>query len=398
MFEQLLERWKLAFDDLHLVEESKERSVTFAYSGTYCFDIKGYTPENFPAGRTLMDVVPAEVVGLYEEYGLGADGRPLYHCTVRANGLRQFAGFYRYETESVEYVGFNLQEGVPYLLQRLVFQNGRKVRLQKLVANGGGTSFFGMTGGEAVEKAIRDKHSIFLHEQEYSYEGEKVVGDRSWSRAPGAGDYNYVGQYSYDPQGGLVEIRDVYANGGSRLRYCYWDAEEGIEGLVDRVAKQMAEMVVEVLLANHVESPVAIVSLLYHYADSYIPGIEVVSAREKADIIEMGTGVYEGLFLSLGVNFESDRSMIERPLAQLMQQVENLDDHHLANGMLRKAAFLLTKSGLFGRIPVDKDFLAFAIDNSIEGHDAADFKRILLACGMEESVFDEWDRRGWMRV
>jgi hypothetical protein len=397
MIDQLFERWKLAFDEAHLVGESRERCVRFVYSNEDCFDIAAYTPASFPAGRSLLNEVPAGNVYSYQEYGLGSDGRPLYSCTIGRDGIKQLVGFYRYSADGVEHIVFNFMAGVPYILQRLEFENGWKVRFQKLVANGGGTYFSGMTGAEAVKKARQDAYSVFLHVQDYSYEGEKIVRDETRARAPGAGDYGYAGQYAYDPQGGLMEIRDVFADGASRLRYCYWDAEEGIDGLVDRVARQMAEMVVEVLLAKKVESPVAIVALLYHYADSYLPGIEVVSAREKAEIIESGEDVYSGLFLSLDDFWESDVSLIERPFTQLMQQVKDLDGEDMARGMLRRAASLLTRSGLFGRIPVDQDFLAFAIDNSIEGHDADDFKHIMLECGMEESVFNEWDRQGWMR-
>jgi hypothetical protein len=397
MFDQLFERWKLAFDEAHLIDENRERCVRFMYNTEDCFDIAGYTPANFPAGRALLDEVPAGNVYSYQEYGLGSDGRPLYSCTIGRDGTRQGVGFYRYSADGVEHIVFNFMEGVPFILQRLEFENGRKVWFQKLVANGGGTYFSGMTGVAAVEKARQNKNSVFLEERDYSYEGNRIVRDETQARAPGAGDYGYVGEYGYDRLGGLIQIRDVFANGGSRLRYCYWDAEEGIDGLVDRVARQMAEMVVEVLLAKKVESPVAIVTLLYHYADNYLPGIEVVSAREKAEIIEAGRDVYGGLFLSLDDFWQSDGSLIERPFTQLMQQVKDLDGHDMARGMLRKAASLLTRGGLFGRIPVDKDFLAFVIDNSIEGHDAEDFKHILLECGMEESVFNEWDRRGWMR-
>jgi hypothetical protein len=398
MFDELLERWKLAFGELHLVEECRKRCVAFAYCTEDCFDIEGYTSESFPAGRSLLDEVPAKPVYYYYEYGLGPDGRPLYSCTVGRDGLKQFVGFYRYSADGLEYIVFNLMEGVPYLVQRLVFENGRKVKFQKLVANGGGTYFSGVTGIAAAEKARQNKHSVFLEERYFSYEGEKIVRDETRASAPGIGDYSYVGQYGYDPQGGLVEIRNIYSNGGNRLRYCYWDAEEGIEGLVERAARQMAEMVVEVMLANKVASPIAIVELAYHYADSYLPVISYVSAKEKAEIIESGMQVYEALFLNMGDFLYSDLSSIERPFTQLIQQVNDLDDgHDMARGMQRKVAFLLTKSGLFGRIPVDNNFLAYAIDNSIEGHDADDFRQIMLECGMEESVFNEWDRRRWMR-
>lgn len=54
-------------------------------------------------------------------------------------------------------------------------------------------------------------------------------------------------------------------------------------------------------------------------------------------------------------------------------------------------------SRLFGRIPVDTEFFAYAIDHSIEGHDAEDFKTILLNCGMREEQYASWRELGWVR-
>ena len=134
MIDQLFERWKLAFDEAHLVGESRERCVRFVYSNEDCFDIAAYTPASFPAGRSLLNEVPAGNVYSYQEYGLGSDGRPLYSCTIGRDGIKQLVGFYRYSADGVEHIVFNFMAGVPYILQRLEFENGWKDRVARQMA------------------------------------------------------------------------------------------------------------------------------------------------------------------------------------------------------------------------------------------------------------------------
>jgi len=80
-----------------------------------------------------------------------------------------------------------------------------------------------------------------------------------------------------------------------------------------------------------------------------------------------------------------------------MNQVDRLEAHDMACNMLQKTSALLTASRLFEHIPVETEFFAYAIDHSIEGHDAEAFKTILLNCGMREEQYASWRELGWVR-
>jgi hypothetical protein len=64
--------------------------------------------------------------------------------------------------------------------------------------------------------------------------------------------------------------------------------------------------------------------------------------------------------------------------------------------MLRKAAHLLTKNKLFGKVKVSDDFAVYAIDWSLEGHSDEDFEEILKECGVEADVIEHWKQTGML--
>jgi hypothetical protein len=397
MFEELLQGWGKAFDEIGLLEEYRKKAVVVKYSKDECFTLEDYTPDRFPPGNELLDRIPDEIVLSYEEYGLTADGLPCYHRTVFENDSREYAGFYRYSPEVVEYIQYNVAERVVHWFHRMELEEGSKVAFLRAVSNGGGAYFKGMTGAKAIEEARHEAGSIFLVEYRYEYENGRIVRHVSHSRVAGRGEYSYVGRYAYDQDGQLLEIMDVYPDGREQLRYCYWDVSEGLDGLTERLVKEMAEAIVKVLLVEKLKTPIAILELSYHYADSYIPMLTPTSMEDKEAVVtEWEEGIWQGLFLSDDWLDARPRGM-ERTFTQFMQQVKNLDGHNRAREMLLKTAKLLTTSRLLGKMPVDEEFFAYAIDHTIEGHSTEDFKDILLNCGMNETQYDLWAQRGWMR-
>jgi hypothetical protein len=86
----------------------------------------------------------------------------------------------------------------------------------------------------------------------------------------------------------------------------------------------------------------------------------------------------------------------EKLFAQLEQMMEERDDSNLGRIMLRKAAYLLTRDALFGKVKVSDDFAAYAIDWSIEGHSDARFEEILGECGVQVGVIEIWKQRGML--
>jgi len=86
-----------------------------------------------------------------------------------------------------------------------------------------------------------------------------------------------------------------------------------------------------------------------------------------------------------------DDSTFERPLQQLVQLMEQTSDYDIGTKMLRKAAWLLTRGRLEGKIPVSDTFVAYAIEWMLEGQE---FEEILRECGQREEVIADWRARG----
>lgn len=398
IFDELIAGWAGAMDEIDLLSKYEKDAVTVKYAVQPCFELENYTPESFLPGNAMLDSVPKPTPHYYVKYGLAADGLPCYCKTFGREGLPIFSGFYRYSPETVEFLEYNLANGIPKIFQRLVFKNGQKLRWLKAVANGGGNAFNDMTREQAIAVAKKDERCIFLHVQQFEYENDRIVRDIANLRAPGAGIYGFTGHYSYDTTGKLIEIKDKFTSGGERLRYVYWDESEGLQGLSDRLTAAMAEAIINALMEENIDTPMAMLQLSYRYAVDYIPTPAPMSVKEREEIIENNDSeVWQFLFLSNNFIDNLHLTGIEPTFTQFMNQVESREGHNLARAMLQKTAALLTTSRLLGRIPTDPEFFAFAIDNSVEGHDAEDFKDILLKCGLPEKQYDDWRARGWMR-
>ena len=398
MFGELIAGWAKAFNEIGLLAEYQKSVTVLKYATEQCFKLEDYTPGSFPSRHELLENKPSEIPLFYEEYGLDKNGLPCYCRTIDKEGQPVSAGFYRYTPEAVEFVRYNLSYSVPHVFQRMVFADGRKLAFLHAVANGGGFSFSGMTREEAIDLAQRDERSVFLYVKQYEYEDGRIVRDVSHNRAAGIGEYDFKGYYTYDQNGTLLEIRDISRNGHEQLRYCHWDAAEGLTALTSRLATELAEAIVNALSEEKLETPLAILQLSYHYADYYKPTLNPLSVKEKNDIITTRKNeTWQWLFLNDNWLHHIQLKGIEKTFTQFMNQVFTLGAHDAARGMLQKTAALLTASRLQGRIPVDPEFFAYAIDNSIEGHDAEDFKDILLNCGVPDAQYEKWRARGWMR-
>src|SRR5580658_6444019 len=271
IFDELIAGWTQAMDEIDVLNNYQKDAIAVKYATEPCFELEDFMPDSFLPRNAFLDDIPSPVPYTYEEYGLGANGSPCYCRTVGRDGAPIFAGFYRYTHEMAEFVQYNLSIGVPCLFQRIVFADGRKLRFMRAMANGGGAAFSGKSREQAVVVAKSDERSIFLYVRHFEYQNGVIIRDVSNNRAPGIGEYGFKGYYSYDTQGNLIEIKDVSANGHEQLRYCYWDESEGLEGLTERLAVEMAGAIVTALIEENIETPLAVLELSYHYADSYLP-------------------------------------------------------------------------------------------------------------------------------
>lgn len=397
MFDKLLKGWSQLFGAKELIEEYHAKAVALKYAREERFDLEDYRPGSFPAGGELFDEVPEDALLTYMEYGMDMDGLPCYCRVVYKAGGRGFAGFYRYLPEAAEYVEFNLALGVPARFQRLEFQEGLVVASLRAIANGGGAAFGGMNSAQALTRVKKDEHCMLLSVRRYEYTNGRIIRDVNFHRAPGVGFYRFEGLYKYGDDGRLVEIKDREEDGRESLRYVREEEGEDLDALSDRLSREMAESIVNTLIEEEVETPMAILELMYRSVSNYWPGLNPLSLAQKQEIVEDGgEEIWRELFIRQDWLDARPRGF-EATYTQYIQQVKSIEGYRHARTMLRKVAAILTKTRLLGRISVDEEFFAYAIDHSSEGHGAEDFKDILLKCGMREKQYEEWAERGWMR-
>jgi hypothetical protein len=165
------------------------------------------------------------------------------------------------------------------------------------------------------------------------------------------------------------------------------------ETLIEDLAQVMAASIVESLVKESIEQPIALLELNYHYADVYVPLLAWKSVREvSAQLADQSFS-----FLDFDYSGPQPETLpFERLFAQLEQMMAEKSNMELGRIMLIKAAYPLTRSKLFGKIKVNDDFIAFAIDWSIEGHSNEQFEEILLECGAELNVLENWKQKGML--
>jgi hypothetical protein len=158
----------------------------------------------------------------------------------------------------------------------------------------------------------------------------------------------------------------------------------------------MADAIVSALLEAKVKQPLASLSLGYRSVSNYVPVLEPMTMADMEDAIQAyGEELdWEILFLprAEGLIFVK-KSEMEEQLKQLIDIMEGSQNFKIGRIMLRRAAFLLTRGKLDGKIAVSEDFVAYAIDWEGEGHD---FEQILRECGQREEVIADWKKRGWI--
>ena len=277
------------------------------------------------------------------------------------------------------------------------FEDGKKTRYQSFSLNGGGPVGSGGDKEWLIQRAKEDKYLVISQVEKFIYEGDRIIGSNVLANLPGFGTYECHCTYEYDADGELARIVDVSSDGATQISYARLPEETSVDALVERLAHQMADVVVETLMRNSVDQPLAALSMCYRRVSYYLPFLEVQSLADREGAKEAwGEELdWEQLFLPGGRSFiQIEKGEMEEPLQQLMQIMQNSENYDIGTTMLRRAAYLLTRGRLNGKIAVSEDFVAYAIDWEVEGHE---FEQILRECGQREEVIMDWKKRGWIR-
>lgn len=394
LLEQLLDRWELAFDQLETLGTYKAQVVTTRYSAGSRYNLDRFDWNSFPSdGPMVNNKGDIDAISLHE-YGFNAEGRPCYTAFKHDYNQIFWEGFYTYSDTLVEYVEFCLTTGVPSALMRMQFREHKKISFQSIIINGRGSGYplSDMSKEEIINKIKNDGFSVISTVTRYDYDSNGRIEKASNIHiTPGLGKFTSYDEYTYDNDQSLDTIRTFFEQGTNRLTYSKLTEGMSPESLTESLAEAMARSVSETLADQNIEQPIAFLELSYHYADNYSPILVWHTAQDVADKVASNEFDF--------IPDYSDTLQVEtRPFeilfAQLQQMMQELNNSNLGRILLRKAAYLLTKNALFGKVNVSDDFAAYAIDWSIEGHSNESFEEILRECGVRADVIEIWKQKG----
>jgi len=388
MLEEIFQRWELAFNEINLPESYKTAAVTFKYTTGYGFDIEDYDDAKLISRSPLTD--HHENDRHYTLYGFREDGLPCYF----SNSM--FEGFFSYSADCVESIEFNINTHVPSKIKRILFKDGKKIALDALAINGGASMLHGMSIAGTIERVKNNPHNFFARAERYGYINgriEKAICERSYA---GMTRSTFEKKYYYDANDVLDEIKVFDST--TYISYVRLPDNYDKETILENLAQGLAKTVVEKLVTEKIDLPLATVELNYRYADNYFPIIATKSKHFKDTVVKNGSNIASEMFCSMSNLIEIEIGEIERAFVQFEQIMKKTDDHNLGAKMLRRVACILTQSKLLDKIPVSEEFIAYAIDHSIEGHEDEDLHEILLECGLAQKTLQSWIDNGWFDI
>jgi hypothetical protein len=387
LYNDLYERWRQAFSEIHKLAAYKAAGQTIRYADNFRFPLPGFRPNDFPAGGPLTLERTSSTITTYY---LDTAGRPVFVSFGNPQERSyQWQGFYSYSPDLVEYIEFNLATGNPSELGRIAFAKGKKMSYQRLRLNGGGTNTVSVDD-------IRDEimaRTITI--EEYSYDGDRIAEAECLYSGSGPGTVQFKKAYNYLETGELDTIQSIYEYGRTQLIYVRPDPNFNEEHSADELANRLAALIIDTLTANNVQQPVALLDLSYRTISGWIPTINPTPQADKAVVLEnrQGKDAFDFLFIPPNYNdIYLDIAPIERAWLQFFEHVDKEKHWHLGEKMLRKTARLLTLGKLDGKLAVTDEFVAYALDGEFEINQLPE---ILLECGLPETILQEWKEKKW---
>ncbi|BAV07372.1 hypothetical protein [Filimonas lacunae] len=397
--DDLFNRYVAVYDKWTHLLEKKQQVVKWMYAKEDRFDVEKYANGVLPAGGPLLDKWEPDA---NYKYGLDSGGRPCYMQYEANGGEIVYAGIFKCSNSCVEYVEYNMRDRKPVVIVRLLQENGRKTAYQALHINGKklGRDYENLTGREVADKLQQMEHDIFCMVKHFQYGHDRIEKADCWESLAGVKATYYEERYQYTGTGALDEIKSVYPDGTSQLLYVKMPDNTTIEQLSDQLALQIAQSVTERLVRKKWNAPLSILQLGIHEVDDYHPHLSMLTVKEKVDILNTYDELrFEKLFILVSddKHFRADTSY-ERLYTAFMGKVQEGDEWWLpANEMIYKAARLLTVNKLWNKVPVDKDFVAYAVDWSMGPNEEGEMGKLLLTCGLPAETLRKWEREGYFK-
>lgn len=213
--EDLILRWKAAFDRAAEVEAKPKGVLETVYTEYPAFELSAltYSPKAFKAGVRVAKKPSGEPGGWAFE--LDREGRPqLVRHPKR--GRAAWRGFFRYWETEVEAVEFCIRTGVPSQYGRLVLEGGVVIAEQHFTCNEGGASDALKDGAPAdkISRVLGDPSEYFISVVRYESDGARVVSGEEHREV--SGERHRI-ELEYEYEGDRIDrVVEVWPNGERR--------------------------------------------------------------------------------------------------------------------------------------------------------------------------------------
>ena len=378
----LWSRWKEQIAQVDPFQQAHEQGESVAYSKTPLFDLYEYTPSKFPSGGRLLGEPPVDFPN-YTTYRLDGSGRPVHSLTRHVvNGI-EWQGRYVYSDTEVVHVELNMNSRLPSKYQRLTLEDGLIKSFQRLIINGGATFGNNISPADAIDFYMGDSRSHFIWIEGYQYDGRR----RTWASVvkQGLRIPETYSELSYSYSGDKLEKVVEHIPGKPDRTVFVAKSKVTSPELGDRLARAVAERVVDELAKASPTGPLVAVELSYRTVDNYLP---IIIPCTQADEIE-------SLVLVLSIDPSRWITLSEEDFApdfvEFRDRLKASTNQEAGRKMVRTAAKLVSELAR-ARLKVTDEFVAYAVDWEFE----PEIKDVLKANGVSQKQIDAFDKRGWL--
>lgn len=379
--DDLIRRWKEAFDRRAEADAEAPGIAETVFTDLPAFALSGYTPSKFKPGARVRKTPSGD--GEDYVFEVDSQGRPLrVRSAHKVNGV-EWKGFYRYAPDEVENIEFCVQTAVPNLYNRLVLREGSIIAEQRFICNGGGSGDHLERGSTAdkIERILADPHAHFVYVTRYHVEDGLT---RSGEEHHEVGGKIYRPNLEYSWAGGKLERIIQHWPGGDRRTLFAAKTKATLAELSQDLSDRIATAALAALAGAQLHAPLVALELNYREGDRHIPLLIPLTTLDQVDSLNLAGHIAPNRWVALA----------EEQFAPEITQFDarTSGNSNAVSKMLRNAARLVTQRAP-GVIDVSPEFIAFAIDWEVEGHELA---KILKQCGAPPAQLKAWKAQGWI--
>jgi len=354
--------------------------------------------------------------GYYIHYGFDDRGRVRLHRFVRLSGhgdpqpprsghhqgdlAADVIGetFYDYGDTLTETIEFSIFPRIPLKVHQVFRQDERVVRHVSMELNGYAPPYIekGKTPDDLYERL--GPGGRFLAVENYVHEGNRLTTIIGYREVPGPPPHHFEERFTYDEDGRLQRIDGIHEDGRKWIVYQRRKKGQTFQSIREAATQKLIKAVIERLRAAHIDERLYCIelgyqALNYHFPPWIVPGLE----RYRQDLVSSSNPDVRFFIFSPALQGKERSLEITDPdtleICQLLEQeIQVGKKWDTATRILRDVAAALTHHDWTGILDITPDFVVYAIDHEMEGHD---LEGVLSTSASHEQI-QEWKGKGWL--